>query len=494
MGFLAASTYATSSLSVLSSQLAVLSRNIANANDPNASLKTANLTTDTLTGLSDLGITRATSPALTAALLFANSDQSAASAVQAALTQLQTSVDDSQNPTSPSATLSAFQQALQNYANSPSSSSEAQAAISAAKAFTQSLNNSANTVQTLRQNADTGIANSVSTINSLLSQIQTVNQTIIAGTKTGADVTDALDARDKLVSQLSTQIGVKTVARGDNDIAIYTDSGVPLFDGTPRPVTFTQNPGIGVAGTGNAVMVDGVPVTGPSSPMPIQSGAIAGYAQIRDTIAPQYEKQLDALAGSMVNAFSESDQGKPPTNPTLPGLFTANGLTAPPGSTVQPGLAQKLTINANVDPSQGGNWQLLRDGGISNPSNPAYKYNTAGSASFSTRIQDLTNSITASASFDPAAGLGSAISPSDFAKGSLSWLETQRQTNTTQSTQASAVLNQAQQALSNATGVNTDVEMSQMLTLEHSYQASSQLLSAINSMFTDLTTAMDKAG
>ena len=493
MSLLSASYFASSSLSATSAQLAVLSRNIANASDTSASRKIVNVTTDLTTGIKVLTTTRVTNSALTTAMLSANSDQSSASAIQTALTQLQNSVDDSNNPTSPSATLTAFQQALQNFATSPSDASVAQSTIAAAKNFTASLNNSANAVATIRQTADSNIAQAVSKVNSLLSQIQTVNSSIVVSTKAGGDVTDALDARDSLITQLSAQMGIKTIARANNDIAIFTDSGAPLFDVTARSVTFQASPGLGATGTGNAVMVDGVPVTGSSSPMPLQSGAIAGNAQIRDVTSVQYETQLDALAGSMVNAFSESDQGTPPTNPTLPGLLTANGLSSVPGTTIIPGLAQSITVNANVDPAQGGNWQLLRDGGISNPTNPAYTYNTTGAASFNTRIQNLANAISTSTSFDSSAGLGTNASPEDFASGSLSWLETQRQNNSNATTQANAILNQAQQALSGATGVNIDTEMSGMLDLEHSYQASSELLSAINTMFTELITTIDKA-
>ena len=54
---------------------------------------------------------------------------------------------------------------------------------------------------------------------------------------------------------------------------------------------------------------------------PIQSGALAGYAELRDTIAPQYQAQLDQIAGGLINAFAESDQPGADT-PTAPGLFT----------------------------------------------------------------------------------------------------------------------------------------------------------------------------
>ena len=120
--------------------------------------------------------------------------------------------------------------------------------------------------------------------------------------------------------------------------------------------------------------------------MPIQSGALAGYAALRDTLAPQYEAQLDQIAGGLINAFAESDQSNPPTLPSLPGLFTT-GASALPSTATATGLAAAITVNPTVDSSQGGNPSLLRDGGVSGPGNPAYVYNTTGAASFTGRIQ-----------------------------------------------------------------------------------------------------------
>ena len=73
--------------------------------------------------------------------------------------------------------------------------------------------------------------------------------------------------------------------------------------------------------TGNPVTVDGVPITGSSISQPIQSGALAGYAELRDTLAPQYQAQLDQIAGGLINAFAESDQTGAGL-PDAPGLFT----------------------------------------------------------------------------------------------------------------------------------------------------------------------------
>ena len=59
---------------------------------------------------------------------------------------------------------------------------------------------------------------------------------------------------------------------------------------------------------------------------------------------------------------------------------------------------------------------------------------------------------------------------------------------TLDSTYQSTLLNTATTALSNATGVNLDNEMSQMLDLENSYSATAKLISTIDTMFSTLLT------
>ena len=80
---------------------------------------------------------------------------------------------------------------------------------------------------------------------------------------------------------------------------------------------------------------------------------------------------------------------------------------------------------------------------------------------------------------------------SDFSAASVSWLEATRQTATNKSTFQNTLVSNASTALSNATGVNLDNEMSKMLDLEHSYDASSKLIQTIDTMFTSLFQAMN---
>ena len=93
--------------------------------------------------------------------------------------------------------------------------------MGAASDLADALNTATQTVQQVRGQADADIAGSVSRLNDLLSQFQTVNTRIKQGTAAGADVTDDLDQRDQILTSISEEIGVRTVTRADGDMAIY---------------------------------------------------------------------------------------------------------------------------------------------------------------------------------------------------------------------------------------------------------------------------------
>jgi flagellar hook-associated protein 1 len=489
MSLSSAALIAQSGLNAITAESSVLSRNISGANDTSIySLKVANVTT-TPGGSQVVSITRASNLAVFDSLLSATSANATQAALSSGLDTLNQTVGDvsssssgtSTMATSPATLLSNFTSALQSYEASPSDSTLASAAVSAAAALAQGLNSATATVNQVREQADSGIAAAVQNVNSLLAQFQTVNAQIVSGNATGADVTDAEDTRDNILTQLSQEIGITTTTAANGDMSIYTDGGVTLFQGgLARTVTFSPTNTYTAGTVGNAVYVDGVPITGSSAATPSESGTIVGLGTLRDNLAVTYQSQLDGMAGALMTQFAETDQNG--SGPSLPGLFTTAGATSLPGSTT--GLAGQIEINPSVDPSQGGNPLLLRDGGISGNSN--YVYNTSGDASYQGRLSQLLANLSATQTFSPTGGITTSASLSDYASASVSWLEAQYSNAESQSTYQSTLLNTATTALSNATGVNLDDEMSKMLDLENAYSATAKLLTTIDGMFGSL--------
>ena len=496
MSLSGALSVAQSALANNSAHAALLSTNIANVSNTNYTRRSTQTLTQIGGGVQAGATQRAADDALLTNLLSAQANSTSQQSLSDGLTQIASTLNlDSTSTTStatatdtsPATLIAALSTALQNYAAQPDDPSLATAAVSAAKALATNLNSASTAVQAVRTQADKDITTSVSTINSLLAQFKTANDAVVAGTRAGTDVSNALDTRDGILKSLSSEIGITTAKGAGGSLSIYTDSGVTLFETSPRTVSFTASNSLSAGTTGSAVMVDGVPVTGSASVMPIQSGRLAGLTTLRDTTAPAYQNQLDQIAQGLIGAFAESDQtgsGKP----TLAGLFTAAGSTAIPTSPT--GLAASLTVAASVDPTAGGTATKLRDGNISS-SDAAYTYNTSGAVAYSDRLTALNATLTQTRSFDPTSGGASVASLSTYASSSVSWVEATRASATSAASYTSALVGTTTTALSNSTGVNLDDQMSMMLDVEHAYQASAELMNTVKSMYASLLAAFN---
>ncbi|MCP3371997.1 flagellar hook-associated protein FlgK [Bradyrhizobium cajani] len=489
MSLTAALDSARASLMASGIQSSTISRNIAGASATGYSRKIAVLDNLPGAGVYVAAIQRAASSGLYDNVLIATSSSAKQSAIYDGLQKIASStVDDPELNQSPTAQLNKLKQALQQYANAPDNTTLAQAAVTSAKDMATALNQATQTVQSVREGADADMATSVANINQLLTQFDKVNTAIVKGTISGDDITDYLDQRDNIVSKLSQEVGVSMTLRANGDAALYTDSGVVLFDKTARSVSFAATNLYSAGTTGNAVYIDGVPVTGANSVMPLKSGKLAGLAQLRDQTTVTYQSQLDEIARGLINTFRESDQSAAAL-PDVPGLFTYPGAPAMPASaTVSVGLASLISVAASVDPALGGNPNLLRDGAISG--NVAYRYNTAGNAGYSTRLQQLIGGMDASQPFDATTQGKPSGSLIDFASSSTSWIENQRKTADSNVTYQKTLLDRSTAALSNVSGVNMDDEMSLMLQVERTYSASSKIISTVDEMLQSLLAAV----
>lgn len=479
---------AKSALLVNASLTATVSRNIAGASETGYARRLTLVETNGFGGVQTAGVERTTDTALRNAMLSAQSDSGRDSAKTAAFSALAQTIGDPASGQSPAALIGDLSRALIQAASSPQDQTGLIAGVQAAKKLVQALNAGAAATQATRLQADSEMGAAVDKVNSLLSQFSELDTAIVMGKRSGANISDALDRRDSVLSDLSAQIGVSTVTGADGDMSVYTDSGVTLFQGGARKVTFQPSTALAAGVSGAAVYADGVAITGASAAMPIQSGALAGLSEVRDVIAPKYQAQLDEAARGLVLAFGQKDQSGA-SLPDRTGLFTWSGQPSLP-LTTSPGLSAAISIDPSVDVAAGGNASLLRDGGIGGGAQPAYVYNSSGATSFSSRLLSLADALGGPGSFDPAAGLPTGASVTGFATASAAWLEAGRQTASDAATQSSALSTQAGAALSNATGVNIDDQMSRMLDLENSYQAAAKMMATVDAMYTVLFNAI----
>ncbi|PLP56975.1 flagellar hook-associated protein FlgK [Mesorhizobium loti] len=484
MSLSTALSIAQSSLKATSRQTSIVSRNVADASNPDYSRRIAMLAyTDP--GVSAVKIHRAANELLFRQNLSALSSWSGQGTLAQGMDRLELQVNGVDNASSASTAIGNLQKALQLYATTPSNQNLGTSLIESARQVVRSLNDGTNALQDFRTKTDGEIATAVADINDLLKQFEIANQAVVTGTRSGEDVSDALDQRDALLKKISEFVPISTYTRGSNDMVITTGDGTTLFETIPRSVTFTPSPGYTPGAVGGQIYIDKVPLKVPSTTE--AAGKLAGMLQLRDNVTVTTQRQLDEIARGLITAFAETAPGQP----DAVGLFSWPGAPGiPPAGTLINGLAGTIKINAAVDPAAGGNPALLRDGGINGAvyrTNP----NPAGSgASYTDRLIAYGEKLTKPMAFDPSAGITANSSVVSYAASSIGWFEGVRQQASNLADTKEALAQRTGEALSNATGVNVDNEMSLMLDLEHTYQASARILTTVNQMLDALLAAV----
>ena len=320
MGLSQALSAALGGITVTQQGMSVIAGNVANANttgyveETTSPVETAG-SGDGGTGVDVGSINRNLNTLLQSQLWTESSGGSYADTASQLYQQLQQVYGTPGSSTSFDAIYNNFTSALQGLSTSPSSYSAQAAVVSAAQSLAQNLNSMTNSVQQLRSQAEAGIASGVQSANTALQQIAQINKQL-EGAPSDAATATLEDQRDQDITQL-TQLMNVNVVRGSNDqVSVLTSTGQQLVSGTQASTlgfnnvgtltandSWSANPSQDTAGT--------ITLTNPGGSSTdliadgaIQSGQIGAYLQMRDTILPQAQNQLDEMANQMSQALS----------------------------------------------------------------------------------------------------------------------------------------------------------------------------------------------
>jgi flagellar hook-associated protein 1 FlgK len=219
--------------------------------------------------------------------------------------------------TSLDSAFNSFMTAVQALSTSPSSAAAQSQTIGAAQALVQQLNNATANIQSLRSQADQGIADDIQQANNALQQIAKINQQLAGDS--AADTTSALleNQRDQYIDQLARLMDIRVLQGGANQISVFTSSGALLvgtqaaqlnFDPTGTVAATEQwNADPSKSGLGTITLVS--PAGGSVDLVAngaIRSGEIAGYLNMRDSVLVQAQAQIDEIAAQMSMALSDT--------------------------------------------------------------------------------------------------------------------------------------------------------------------------------------------
>jgi len=478
---------ATSALAGNAKHASILARNVAGVGDPNYVRRDAVVTTKLYGGIK-IDVQRNVQRSLYNSAISSNADAANANTVKNGVDRLIYSmgIDDFGN--SPASMLGDLKEAVELAAAAPSNPGASSALIEHGRTFATAINGLYSEVLASRADSDKEIASSVEKLNSLLAQLETINEQVVKGTQGQQSVLESIDIRDGILEKMSHEVGLKIVPRGDNDIMVLTSNGLVMFETNARTISFQPTASFGPNTTGNALYIDGVAASGDEPWLPVTTGRLGGAFRVRDEILVNQQNQLDEIARSVIELFSEEDQVNG-LKPKLTGMFTWDGGPAvPPVGVLQVGIAGTIRINALVDPQSGGDPMLVRDGAINGDAD--YLYNSTGGSGYSDHLLNLASSFDDTTTFAPLLGLLPNQSVNDFAASSLDWLNSTRQAAHNISSYQSELSIQYSHAYQSDAGSNLDTEMSKLLEVERAYQASAKLLATIDEMYAVFFNAM----
>lgn len=385
--------------------------------------------------------------------------------------------------------LGSLSRAIQTASTFPSDAGALASVLNEAKQIVGSLHGSHARLDELSKDADAQIVSSVSALNQKLLEFHEVDTRIAAGPG-DLERSDLLDRRDVILAGIAKDISISRVAKPDGSSALYSTGGVVLYDRGVREFVVRSTGSLDEGPLRASIFIDGVDVSSASSSMPLTSGRLAGLLQVRDEIAPNVRYQLDEFAKGLVRAFTEGAPSSDSDIPTMQGLFVLQGHDSVPLLDHVPNAARLIAVNSNVDPDLGGNLNLIRDGGISNPADPRYSNNPQGDPGYSSRLLDYISRIGSPQSLSASPGSISQFSIEEFSEQIIAATGSRRVEAQGIAESARLTAEGFQTMLANATGVNLDEEMATMLNLENSYRASTRLLASVNALYESLFDAI----
>jgi flagellar hook-associated protein 1 FlgK len=336
--------------------------------------------------------------------------------------------------------VTAFFNSLQQLSTSPSDSNLRQAVLTAAQNMAQTFNTTAGNLSQMQQSANVTVTQTVNQINSLTSQIASVNAQVTAATESGQNAGTFIDQRDQLIQQLSGLVDVSTIDTGNGGVTLTTSNGTALVAGNQSFQLTTQTSA--VSGFQD-VYSQGSDIT--SS---LAGGSLAGAIQARDVTIPSILSSLDALAygiGSSVNSVNEAGTDLNGNAGGALFLVPASGA-AGAASTIAAAITDPSKIAGSLNGTAGDNSNInamlaLQNQSIVNGQTPLNAY--------SNLVFQVGNDVS---------------------------------TAQANSTASSAMVQQLQNQISSVSGVDVNQESVNLVQYERAYQAAAQVSGIIDTL------------
>lgn len=468
MSIASALNSASAGLKVQQTLSRVAAENVANASTEGYSRRTATVITTGVNGGVSIGeVRREVDTALQRMARLENSRMSEQQAIYEGLRDYSIFLGELGDGNSPAERYADFSATMTTLVNMPSSSGAQAGAILSAENLVSSINHASERLASVRANVDMEIRYEIADLNEKLYELADMNARLHTFQQNSFESVAYADSVEKIVDEISSMVDVRVSYTSSGWINVYTTGGAALMEGDAvYDVTFNPGDGSFWAGT-QEITPSNASVRG------IEHGTLAGFAHLRNETIPTFQLQLDEFARGLIQAFENADTSLGATDA---GLFTDNGGRFDAANL--DGLASRISINSRVEGAATGTSWLIRDGLAAT--------SESENVSDATQVQAFITAMNSDMNADPMTGINSSVSLTNYAAEMISSQGTTTARAESNYNAARSAAEVVEASRRNIEGVSIDEEMQNLMLIEQSFAANSQMLSTIGEMLDTL--------
>jgi flagellar hook-associated protein 1 FlgK len=324
MSLTGAMNTAISGLSASQSSLALVSQNIANANNPDYKRKAAVLETvvaDGVTaGVKIAEIERFVDEFLLREMRVSSADFGRYDAQTPFLDRLQNIFGRPSAETTLTGRLDRVFATFETAGSLPDNAAARSEVVFALKSLIREIGQVSTEIETLRGDIESQITDEISEVNEALERIAELNDKIVAANAVDRDASEFLDQRDTQLARVAERIGISSYEQSDGRVVVMAGNGTLLVDTSARVLDYRP-----ATSAPPGTVFDDISVRRASDPTgsgtalgrDIQSGRLRGLLDLRDGALEDTATSLGEFAARLadeLNRVHNDNIAFPPPN------------------------------------------------------------------------------------------------------------------------------------------------------------------------------------
>lgn len=197
--------------------------------------------------------------------------------------------------------LNEFWSAWGDLSTNPSGKAQRDALVSVAQNLTNMFQQRTDDLNTIQEDANQSIADTVTTLNGYVQEMSVYNDEIVATEIAGGQANDLRDKRDELLRKISSIVDVNYLEKSNGSLYVYLSNGKALVEETNTWFLDVRS------NADNSNLYDVVFADDPEESLNdyLTAGKLSGLITIRDNIIPAYIDELNQTAASIINKVNQ---------------------------------------------------------------------------------------------------------------------------------------------------------------------------------------------